>query len=83
MREEGKFKVVHVDEETNQELLKFEDSNLDEPLVVVKVENSTPEPDGSRKLYFLTVPPDMKTCKQAVAWTFNKDGKDYNPEQEG
>jgi hypothetical protein len=42
----------------------------DEPLVMVKVMNSTPEPDGSRKPYFLRVPPETKTASHAVAWTF-------------
>ena len=29
---------------------------------MVEVANSTPEPDGSRKTYFLRVPPTMQTC---------------------
>ena len=41
----------------------------DEPLVMVKVINSTPEPDGSRKDYWLRVPGEMTTAEQAVAWT--------------
>jgi hypothetical protein len=52
----------------------------DEPLVMVKVVNSTPEPDGSRKDYFLRVPPDMTTAREAVAWTFDKNQDEYNPE---
>ena len=31
--------------------------NVEEPIVMVEVLNSTPEPDGSRKTYFLRVPP--------------------------
>jgi hypothetical protein len=50
--------------------------------VVVKVLNGTPEPDGTRKLYFLTVPPGTKTCKEAIAWTFGVDAKDYHPDVE-
>ncbi len=42
----------------------------DEPLVMVKVLNSTPEPDGSKKPYFLRVPPQLTTARDAVAWTF-------------
>lgn len=57
----------------------FED---DEPLVMVKVKNSSKEPDGSYKHYFLRVPPDMKTAREAVAWTFAMDEKSYNPEQQ-
>jgi hypothetical protein len=54
----------------------------DEPLVMVKVLNATPEPDGSFKDYFLRVPPTMRTAKEAVAWTFGKSPDNYEPEQE-
>ena len=46
---------------------------------MVKVVNSTPEPDGSFKDYFLRVPPDMQTAHQAVAWTFDKTVATYQP----
>ena len=36
-----------------------------EPIVTVKVENSTPERDGTRKSYWLRVPPDTTTAHQA------------------
>ena len=51
----------------------------DEPLVMVKVVNSTPEPDGQFKDYFLRVPPTMQRARQAVAWTFNLEENDYDP----
>jgi hypothetical protein len=51
----------------------------DEPLVMVKVVNSTPEPDGSFKDYFLRVPPNMERARQAVAWTFGKEELAYDP----
>jgi hypothetical protein len=54
----------------------------DEPLVMVKVVNSSPEPDGSYKDYFLRVPPEVETAQQAVAWTFGIDPDDYAPLQE-
>ncbi len=41
-----------------------------EPLVVVEVVNSTLEPDGTARRHFLRVPPETKTARQAVAWTF-------------
>ena len=50
-----------------------------EPLVMVKMLNSTPEPDGSFKDYFLRVPPTMPRARQALAWTFGKDENDYAP----
>jgi hypothetical protein len=52
----------------------------DEPLVMVKVVNSTPEPDGSgHKDYFLRVPPNIERARQAVAWTFGREEKSYAP----
>ena len=51
----------------------------DEPLVMVKVRNSTPEPDGSVKDYWLRVPPTMKTASEAVAWTFGVEPAEYAP----
>ncbi len=54
----------------------------DEPIVMVKVINSTPEPDGSQKDYFLRVPSDMQTAHEAVAWTFNVTKGEYRPEVE-
>jgi hypothetical protein len=54
----------------------------DEPLVMVKVLNTTPEPDGSRKSYFLRVPPTMRTAREAVAWTFEREPDDYKPTME-
>jgi hypothetical protein len=54
----------------------------DEPLVVVRVENSTREPDGSKKYYFLRVPPHITRAKEAVAWTFGLDSANYLPKKE-
>lgn len=51
----------------------------DEPLVMVKVLNSTQERDGSRKPYFLRVPPNMRTVREAVAWTFGLSEDEYSP----
>lgn len=51
----------------------------DEAIVTVKVENSTPEPDGSVKSYWLRVPPDTTTAHQAVAWTFGVEPEQYKP----
>lgn len=51
----------------------------DEPLVVVCVTNSTPEPDGTYRTYWLRVPPTMDTAHAAVAWTFNLTPETYKP----
>ena len=54
----------------------------DEPIVMVKLKNSTPEPDGHFKDYFLRVPPTIKRAREAVAWTFGMSEKEYAPEVE-
>ena len=74
-------KIIHRDEEKNQVLFQIKGIFTD-PVSYVKVVNSTQEPDGSYKDYYLCVPPDMKTCKQAVAWTFRLSAKEYEPSQE-
>ena len=52
----------------------------DEPIVMVRVENSTPEADGkTKKIYWLRVPPTIETAREAVAWTFGVESKDYRP----
>lgn len=57
-------------------------SPIDEPLQVVMVHNATPEPDGFHKQFFLRVPPNIRSAKEAVAWTFGMDQEDYDPEVE-
>jgi hypothetical protein len=54
----------------------------DEPISLVHVTNSTPEPDGSLKKYVLRVPPNMERAREAVAWTFTKNENDYAPAKE-
>jgi hypothetical protein len=54
----------------------------DEPVVMVEVTNTTPESDGTRKTYVLRVPPDMRTAREAVAWTFGMTGEAYRPRVE-
>jgi len=54
----------------------------DEPVVMVEVLNATPEPDGTRKTYFLRVPPTVQTAQEAVAWTFGMAGDAYRPSAE-
>ena len=51
----------------------------DEPIVMVELINSTPEPDNSFKHYFIRVPPTVKTAHEAVGWTFGKTDKNYKP----
>ncbi|URM94957.1 hypothetical protein LUW76_11820 [Actinomadura madurae] len=54
----------------------------DEPVVMVEVVNSTPEPDGTHRTYYLRVPPGTRTARAGVAWTFGVDEDDYHPEKQ-
>ncbi|MFE6768961.1 DUF6745 domain-containing protein [Streptomyces griseus] len=51
----------------------------DEDVVMVEVVNSTPEPDGTHRTYWLRVPPATRTAKDGVAWTFGLEGAVYAP----
>ena len=52
----------------------------DEALRMVEVVNSTPEPDGTSRTYWLRVPPHVRTAKEAVAWTFGLTEEEYEPQ---
>nr|WP_107058068.1 hypothetical protein [Streptomyces globisporus] len=51
----------------------------DEDVVMVEVVNSTPEPDGTRRTYWLRVPPRTRTAREGVAWTFGLRPEEYEP----
>lgn len=51
----------------------------DEDVVMVEVVNSTPEPDGTSRTYWLRVPPTTRTAREGVAWTFGVSEADYEP----
>lgn len=54
----------------------------DEPVVMVEVVNSTPEPDGTHRRYWLRVPPGTTTARAGVAWTFGLTEDDYAPQRQ-
>ena len=54
----------------------------DEPVVMVEVVNSTPEPDGASRTYWLRVPPQTRTAREGVAWTFGVDAAAYRPQRQ-
>jgi hypothetical protein len=54
----------------------------EEPVVMVEVQNATLETDGSRRTYFLRVPPTVRTAREAVAWTFGLGAIEYRPSAE-
>lgn len=76
-------KVLDEDQKTGAILYRVEmpDDDKEEPLVVVKVKDGTALKDKNgneyRKEYFLRVPPAIKTCSEAIAWTFDIPEKDY------
>lgn len=58
----------------------------DDPMLMVEVVNATPEPDGTRKTYFLDVSGAeadlgwlIRTARDAVAATFGFRGEEYAP----
>ncbi|SEC02483.1 DUF6745 domain-containing protein [Streptomyces sp. TLI_105] len=51
----------------------------DEDVVMVEVVNSTPEPDGTHRTYWLRVPPRTRTAREGVAWTFGLRPEEYEP----
>ncbi|GAA3069099.1 hypothetical protein GCM10017600_22190 [Streptosporangium carneum] len=58
------------------------DLSDDEPVVMVEVVNSTAEPDGTFRTYWLRVPPTTRTAREGVAWTFGVPEADYHPAKE-
>ncbi|WP_228078314.1 DUF6745 domain-containing protein [Streptomyces profundus] len=51
----------------------------DEDVAMVEVVNSTPEPDGTNRTYWLRVPPRTRTAREGVAWTFGLEADTYAP----
>ena len=49
-----------------------------EPYAVLEVENGTLEPDGTRRRYFLRVPPSMQSPRDAAAWTYGLSSDQYD-----
>ncbi|MFF2041544.1 DUF6745 domain-containing protein [Kitasatospora sp. NPDC058170] len=54
----------------------------DEAVVMVEVVNSTAEPDGTFRTYWLRVPPSTRTARAGVAWTFGIPEAEYHPQRE-
>jgi hypothetical protein len=51
----------------------------DEDVVMVEVVNSTAEPDGTFRTYWLRVPPGTRSPREGVAWTFGLTAEEYVP----
>jgi hypothetical protein len=54
----------------------------EEPVLLLEVENATAETDGTRRRYFLRVPPEMSSPREATAWTFGLPELEYAPDAE-
>jgi hypothetical protein len=78
IRESG----VRATQEDDYGILYRKEISGDEALVMVKVVNSTPEPDGSFKDYWIRVPPGIKSAREAVAWSFNVPAESYVLEEQ-
>ena len=44
----------------------------------VEVINATPEPDGTHRHYFLQVPANIQSAREAVAWTYGMQPDEYS-----
>jgi hypothetical protein len=69
-------KLMHEDSFGRLHRIRFFDM---EPLLLVEVVNSTPEPNGTVKHHLLRVPPAIETAHEGVAWSFGQRWKDYDP----
>jgi hypothetical protein len=80
---EGDATLVAEDETGRLWRRDLQDRRLgEEDISMVEVRNSTPEPDGSHRTYFLRVPNWISTARQAVAWTFELRAEQYAPAKE-
>ena len=70
----AKSQITHQDQ--TGKLRKRRNRHGDE-IAAVEVRNGTPEPDGSHKTYFLSVPPQCQTATEAVAWTYGMTVDEY------
>jgi hypothetical protein len=66
LHEWGDYKLIHSKELVDQE-----------ELYLLKCKDTSTE-----RVYFLRVPPTVKNCKEAVAWTFSLNENSYSPEKE-
>lgn len=62
-------KIIDVDQDGKRRLYRIA-LRRDEPIVAVRVQCPS-----TGQIYFLRVPPNIQTCRQAVAWTFWYDNQ--------
>lgn len=78
MREGG---AILVHEDKRGKLWRKERAG-DTSLDMIEVVDSTPQPNGEAKTYYLRVKPGSKTASAAVAWTFGLESRQYRPTYE-
>ena len=66
-----------IDKDGEYELVRIDWHREEEPIYLVKVKCPS-----TGAFYTLRVPPTMKKVKEAIAWTFHLEQKDYSPEVE-
>ena len=81
MLEENKFSVLHqdVDKWGRDRFLLEAVLPTDEHINLVKVVDGTHNSEPEIQEYFMKVPPDVKDCQTAVAWTFRMTPEEYDP----
>jgi len=73
--EELGCRVIHRDGES--ELIMVPMRKDEEPIFLVKVRDPS-----TGRLHLLRVPPSVRTCREAIAWTFGLEAHEYNPIKE-
>ncbi len=70
------LKAKTVDTDKSSKLLRLNLEGHDH-ILMVQVKDST-----TGEKYLLSVPPNMKNCRQAIAWTFELEAHEYHPLKE-
>ncbi len=73
---------VHRDRDTESDRVLYEIRDPLGAIKMIRLENSTPEVDGSRRVYTMRVPPHVGTCQEAVSWMFSMTPSAYGPRVE-
>ena len=71
------LRATIVNKDGEHELILLQWRKDEEPINLVKVKDTT-----TGKFYLLRVPPNIRTCREAVAWTFALQPEDYEPIKE-
>jgi len=56
---------------------RFSSATPEQATVLLELQNSSKESDGTYKTYFLRVPPQMRKVAEAAAWTFAVGNQEY------